>query len=218
MFQWRLRRLKLSLFYCDVTQTLKGVHMVWMTGDELLKYLSSHLKVAAGAVCIAPKIINVLDCGIQLGRPIKVSSGGSPLAFTVIGIRTCVNVGGFLSVQLDCLCVFRNGSVPVTRARVFPGQQKMVISFFWFSVDCVPEFLDGVWMIVASAGHESQAEMSFGRPWIQIRSLSQVSCRFFVSIEIEQRNSEIVEHLESARGQFVDATKQAGCAFVLFTF
>src|SRR2546428_8393792 len=174
----------MPLFEQHVTQAFERINVVGISGYEFFQYLAGNIEITGSAIGIAPQVIDIFNLRIELGSTIKVSSSGSPFAFSVIGVCARINVGCLIGFQLYRARVFRNSPIPVTCAGVFASKQEMKIRIVRFTLKRVSKLYDGIPMIVLSAGNQCEAKMRLGRIGIQIRSLSQVSRSLIVTIEI----------------------------------
>src|SRR5882672_6009338 len=113
--------------------------MIGMRGQEFLENLSRLFKIAARPMSIAAQVVDVLDFRIELRGSIEIRGRVGPLTLAIVRIRTRVDVGGFLWIDLDRFCVFFDRAVPVAYSRIFTSQQKMKVSVLWLARDCVLE-------------------------------------------------------------------------------
>src|SRR5207244_955211 len=153
----------MPLFEQHVTQAFERINVIWISGYEFLQYLAGNIEVTGSAIGITPQVIDIFNLRIQLGSSIKVSSGGSPFAFSVVGVCARINVSRLIRFQLYRARVFRNGPIPVTCAGVFASKQEMKIRIVGFTLNRVSKLYDGIPMIVLSTGNQGETKMRLGR-------------------------------------------------------
>jgi len=129
--------------------------------------------------------------GIQLCGAIEIRRGRGPLAFTIIrtgpGHTHKPLPAGLIPSAFEFSSMAPS---PVSNAPSIPRQQKVVIRILWITLQRMFEFEHRIRVIVLGTGDQSQTEMRFRRPGIQVRSFGQVFRCLRVAIQIVKRNSE----------------------------